>query len=161
MILPLVLALGGCGGEETVQGRGLASRGKSAPAKAAATTAAAGGTANAAGGAADDLSNSLEYRDESFVESEENRDPFRDYISIFRATVVASPQRAVIMGDTGIDQMRLIAIISGVARPRAMLTDGAGVGHTVERGDYIGRPEVVQTGGAEGMPVSLNWRVDR
>lgn len=43
-----------------------------------------------------------------------------------------------------------------------MLVDPLGVGHVVERGDYIGRPEVVQAGtGAEGMPVTLNWRVDR
>ena len=72
-----------------------------------------------------------------------------------------SPQRTVLLPTTGLDQMRLIAIISGVAQPRAMIVDPAGVGHVVERGDYIGRPEVVQTGGTEGMPVTLNWRVDR
>jgi type IV pilus assembly protein PilP len=57
--------------------------------------------------------------------------------------------------------MRLVAIISGVAQPRAMLLDPTGVGHVVKRGDYLGRPEVLQTGGAESMPVTLNWRVAR
>ena len=70
-------------------------------------------------------------------------------------------QRRVLMPNTAVDQMRLIAIISGLPQPRAMLTDPAGVGHVVKRGDYIGRAEVIQAGGAEGMPVTLNWRVDR
>ena len=57
--------------------------------------------------------------------------------------------------------MKLIAIVTGIATPRAMLTDTSSVGHVVRRGDYIGRPEVVQAGGGEGMAVTLNWRVDR
>ena len=101
------------------------------------------------------------YRDEDFVEAETNRDPFRSYARMFIIRPPETPQRAVLLPTTGLDQMRLIAIISGVAQPRAMILDPNGVGHVVERGDYIGRPEVVQTGGAEGMPVTLNWRVDR
>jgi type IV pilus assembly protein PilP len=31
----------------------------------------------------------------------------------------------------------------------------------VRRGEYIGRSEVVQAGGTEELPVTLNWRVDR
>ena len=104
----------------------------------------------------------LNYQDEAFVESEANRDPFRSYATMFERRAVEAPQRTVKMPTTSIDQMRLIAIVSGVARPRAMLTDPLGVGHVVERGDFIGRAEVVQAGtGAEGMPVTLNWRVDR
>jgi type IV pilus assembly protein PilP len=154
--LTLLAILAACGGEEKVASRGIAAgKGGTAAAKGA---AAGAGDAAAGPNASSSL---LEYRDEAFVESEANRDPFRDYTTIFRATAVATPQRAVIMPTTGVDQMKLIAIISGVARPMAMLQDGRGVGHTVERGDYIGRPEVVQTGGVEGMPVSLNWRVDK
>jgi hypothetical protein len=29
------------------------------------------------------------------------------------------------------------------------------------RGDFVGVADVVQTGGAENLPVALNWRVDR
>ena len=104
----------------------------------------------------------LNYQDEAFVESDANRDPFRSYATMFERRAVEAPQRTVKMPTTGIEQMRLIAIVSGVARPRAMLVDPVGVGHVVERGDFIGRAEVVQAGtGAEGMPVTLNWRVDR
>lgn len=103
----------------------------------------------------------LSFRDEQFVESVTNRDPFRDFKHIFKAKAPVSDQRKVKMPDTSIDQMKLIAIVSGVARPRAMVTDKAGKGQVIVRGDYIGRPEVIQTGGAEGVPVSLNWRVDR
>jgi len=102
-----------------------------------------------------------EYGDQAFVEAETQRDPFRSFAEMFERRPVEQPQRSVKMPTTGVDQMRLIAIISGVARPRAMLVDPSGVGHVVERGDYLGRAEVVQTGGAEGMPVTLNWRVDR
>lgn len=101
------------------------------------------------------------YRDEDFVEADSSRDPFRSFAEMFERRPVEQPQRTVKMPTTGIDQMHLIAIVSGVARPRAMLVDTAGVGHVVERGDFLGRAEVVQTGGSEGMPVTLNWRVDR
>ena len=40
-----------------------------------------------------------------------------------------------------------------------MLVDPAGVGHVVERGDYLGRPKVIQATGSVSM--TLNWRVDR
>lgn len=105
----------------------------------------------------------LTYRDEDFVEAETNRDPFRDFVQIFvaRPTRAAEVQREVVMPRTSIDEMRLIAIVSGVANPSAMLVDTDGTGHTVHRGDYLGRPEVVQTGGEDAVPITLNWRVDR
>jgi type IV pilus assembly protein PilP len=104
----------------------------------------------------------LSYDDDDFVESERNRDPFRNYATMFKVQALDSPpQRAVVMPTTSIEQMRLMAIISGVARPRAMLVDTSGVGHVVARGDFIGRPEVVQTGGTDSTPIQLNWRVDR
>ncbi len=103
----------------------------------------------------------LSYDDDDFVESERNRDPFRNYATIFKVRALETPQRAVVMPNTSIEQMRLMAIISGVARPRAMLVDPSEVGHVVARGDFIGRPEVVQTGGADSTPLQLNWRVDR
>jgi len=102
------------------------------------------------------------FGDEDFSELDiQNRDPFRSYAQAFKAQAAAPAQRRVLMPSTSLDEMNLIAIVTGIATPRAMLTDTAAVGHVVRRGDYIGRPEVVQTGGAEGMPVTLNWRVDR
>jgi type IV pilus assembly protein PilP len=104
----------------------------------------------------------LSYRDEDFVEAETNRDPFRAYTSIFTPGPVRTTlQRDVIMPRTAVDEMRLIAIVSGVANPSAMLIDRDGTGHTLHRGDYVGRAEIVQTGGSESVAVTLNWRVDR
>jgi len=103
----------------------------------------------------------LSYHDEDFVESNVNRDPFRSFAKLFRMRPPDAPQRTVIMPTVGLDEMHLIAIVTGVANPRAMFNDRAGVGYVVERGDYIGRGETVQTGGEGGMSVMLNWRVDR
>ncbi len=102
------------------------------------------------------------YSDDDFAELDiQNRDPFRSFAKAFKAQAAAPAQRRVLLPSTSLDEMRLIAIVTGIATPRAMLTDTAQVGHVVRRGDYIGRPEVVQSGGSEGMPVTLNWRVDR
>jgi hypothetical protein len=105
----------------------------------------------------------LSYRDEDFVEGETNRDPFRSYAQLFVTTPTKAQKidRAVIMPRTSIDEMRLIAIISAVASPSAMIVDREGTGHTVHRGDFLGRAEVVQTGGDDAVPITLNWRVDR
>ena len=104
----------------------------------------------------------LSYVDNDFVEVDvSNRDPFRGFATVFRQRVVSAVQRRVIMSSVAVDDMRLIAIISGVTQPRAMLQDATGVGHVVKIGDYIGRAEVLQTGGADSMPVTLNWRIAR
>ncbi|MFK7991330.1 MAG: hypothetical protein AB8I08_35265 [Sandaracinaceae bacterium] len=104
-----------------------------------------------------------EYRDTDFVEAETNRDPFRTFAQLFiaRGPEVGVDTRDVLMSDTGIEEMRVIGVITGMANPRAMIVDRGGVGHTVRRGDWIGRNEVVQAGGTEELPVTLNWRVER
>jgi Tfp pilus assembly protein PilP len=99
------------------------------------------------------------FRDEDFVESVRNRDPFRSYTTVFKAKEPEEMQRRVVMPTTPVEEMRLIAIVTGVSKPKAMLVDPAGVGHTVERGDYVGRPKVIQATGSVSM--TLNWRVDR
>ena len=105
----------------------------------------------------------LSYRDEDFVEGDTNRDPFRNYASTFvpSTTEIVRPQRDVIMPDTALEEMRLIAIVSGIASPSAMIEDSLGTGYTVHRGDFVGREDVVNAGGTEGLPITLNWRVDR
>ena len=103
-----------------------------------------------------------QFTDEQFVELDiQNRDPFRSFAEQFKVLASVTAQRKVLMGDASIDEMRLVAIVMGGDRPRAMLTDPGGVGHVVKRGDFIGRPEVVQVGGEEAMTITLNWRVDR
>lgn len=104
------------------------------------------------------------YADSDFVEADTNRDPFRAYTSLFVPhTPVAdrAPQRTVILDHVAVEEMHLIAIVSGVASPTAMITGTDGTGYSVQRGDYVGRAEIVQTGGDDSVPVTLNWRVDR
>ncbi len=101
-------------------------------------------------------------REEDFVEDDvRNRDPFRSYAHLFKVVAPKVVQRRVLMPDVTIDQMHVVAIVTRLPRPRAMIVDPEGVGHVVRRGDYLGRAEVVRTGGGDGMAVTLNWRVER
>jgi type IV pilus assembly protein PilP len=105
----------------------------------------------------------LSFKDDDFVESERHRDPFRSFALGSRAkggeSGVAENQRMVIMPETAVEDMKLIAVISGMTRPKAMLTDSKNVGYVVQRGDYVGRPKVFQSTGSVAM--TLNWRVER
>lgn len=122
---------------------------------------AAGGPVAAAPGPAESVPAAQNYRDTDFVESDRNRDPFRSFVTELKSKVPVVAQRAVIMPNTPIDGMRLIAIISGISQPRAMLVDDKGVGYVTARGDFVGKADIVQGGGTENIPLSLNWRVDR
>jgi type IV pilus assembly protein PilP len=101
------------------------------------------------------------YRDSDFVESEQNRDPFRNYATELRLKAPVVAQRLVLMPDTSIEEMKLIAIVSGIDQPCAMIVDQRGVGYVTTRGDFVGKADVVQGGGSESLPVALNWRIDR
>jgi type IV pilus assembly protein PilP len=133
-----------------------------------AAVAPAGGDAGAAAAAAPTAAKAVQsalpapnYRDTDFVEGDRNRDPFRSFVSELKSKVPVVAQRAVIMPNTEVDEMRLIAIITGISQPRAMLVDEKGVGYVTARGDFVGKADVVQGGGTENIPISLNWRVDR
>ncbi len=159
----LLLALVGCGEDEEIQvGRGFQRPAGSTPETR--TEAAASGTGD--DGASPDAGvalPALALRDEDFAEADSNRDPFRNFAAAFtsRPTRVDSVQRSVVMPRTAIEDMTLIAIVSGVATPSAMIVDRDGTGYPVRRGDFIGRAEVVQTGSEDAVPITLNWRVDR
>ena len=156
LLLVAAFGVAGCGGddEESQPTRGLGAG------KGGETKASAEGDADESAAVVD--SGPTVYTDDDFSELDiQNRDPFRSFARAFKAQAAAPAQRRVLLPSTSLDEMNLIAIVTGIATPRAMLTDTAQVGHVIRRGDYIGRPEVVQTGGSEGMPVTLNWRVDR
>jgi type IV pilus assembly protein PilP len=120
---------------------------------------AGGGKGGAAAKAKDSAAEAIVYKDDDFVASIRNRDPFQSYTVQFKAKAPDEMQRRVIMSNTAIEEMRLIAIVTGMAQPKAMLVDPSGVGHVVQRGDYIGRPKVIQATGSVSM--AINWRVDR
>jgi type IV pilus assembly protein PilP len=146
----VALAAGGLSAcDETPQtGRGAGRGGKKAAAKGAGKATATDNTPEV-----------IVYKDDDFVSSIRNRDPFESYTVQFKAKAPDEMQRRVIMSTTGIDEMRLIAIVTGMAQPKAMLVDPAGVGHVVQRGDYVGSPKVIQATGSVSM--AINWRVDR
>jgi type IV pilus assembly protein PilP len=155
-VLACVLALAGaagCGEDElpAAEGRGMGSGG-AAPASGAAAAAVP-----------EKKDTTLAFKDDDFVESERNRDPFRTYTASSSAAVGVvddvAPQRRVIMPTTDVESMRLMAVISGMPRPKAMLIDAMGVGYVVERGDYVGRGKVLQTAGT--VQIVMHWRVDR
>lgn len=80
-------------------------------------------------------------RDEDFVENEEiNRDPFHSYLRLFVEKVTIKSRKVPAIFDKyGLDELSLIAIVSGDADPRAMFRDASGLGQTVKKGDYISK----------------------
>jgi Tfp pilus assembly protein PilP len=82
-------------------------------------------------------------RDEDFNETDDaNRDPFRSFMGIFtdRGARAAVPQSVpAIFGKFALEELTLIAVISGDANPRAMFRDPSGLGQVIKRGDYVSK----------------------
>ena len=82
-------------------------------------------------------------RDEDFNETDDaNRDPFRSFTGIFtdRGPRV-NVQQAVpaIFGKFSLEELTLIAVVTGDANPRAMFRDPSGLGQVIRRGDYVSK----------------------
>lgn len=103
-------------------------------------------------------------QERDFLESPTSRDPFRSYADIFvvKATSVdaAKITREVLIAKYALEELKVNGIITG-GTPRAMVTDPSGLGWILRVGDFVGRPEVLQSGGPSGTDVAVNWRVDR
>jgi type IV pilus assembly protein PilP len=104
----------------------------------------------------------VEYTENDFVESDRNRDPFRSYL------VQSQPvdkqmknQRKIALAEYSIDELKLVAIVTGGEQARAMFVDPSGKGTVVYKGSFVCRSEVVHIGGSNGPEYQLNWRVDR
>jgi len=69
------------------------------------------------------------------------RDPFRSFFDTFEpaAPTVRRETECGPLCQWELDQLKLVAIVSGVASPLAMLEDPEGRGHMVRRGSYIGK----------------------
>src|SRR5262249_5407794 len=106
----------------------------------------------------------MDFAENDFVESDRNRDPFRSYASMFAPETskkVAQTDRQIILPQYSLDELKLVAIVLGGDYPRAMVLDPGGKGWVLKRGDWIGRPEIVHVGGANGADYQINWRVDK
>lgn len=159
-------ALVGCGSDTPVQTNPVATPAPAVaatPAPATATPTPGSPTESPDGGVAEPAQR-VEWAlaDPDFVEIEgQRRDPFRSYAAMFereRGTRVG-PQVPVLLGQFAVDQLRVIAIVSGIGTPRAMVVDPQGVGTIVRRGDYVGRGEVVRGGQDGSSEFEVNWRV--
>ncbi len=85
----------------------------------------------------------LSLTETDFVESTSNRDPFRSFLGMFSTTSAATVklQRRVLLKSYSLDELKLIAIVSGNTRPVAMFIDPSKKGVTIKRGDYISKSE--------------------
>lgn len=103
-----------------------------------------------------------EYTENDFVESERNRDPFRSFFAQTQpAAKQALNQRKIAIAEYSLDELKLVAIVLGSDRPRAMFVDPSGKGTVVYKGTFICRSETVRVGSGFGQEYQLNWRVDR
>jgi Tfp pilus assembly protein PilP len=81
-------------------------------------------------------------REEDFAENDDsNRDPFRSYLDtwIERGPKITTTVVQAIFAKYSLEELTLIAVISGDANPRAMFRDPTGLGQTVKRGDYLSK----------------------
>lgn len=152
--LLLVLPLAACGDDVIEQAPAPKPPPAAAPAPRAAASAAA-----AAEGAALPVRDFLEA---DFQETDRSRDPFRNFEHLFvqQARVQQPLQRKVLVDRYALDELRLVGLVSR-GSPRALLVDPTGVGWSAKVGDFVGKAEIVHSGGPTGTDVAVNWRVDR
>lgn len=69
------------------------------------------------------------------------RDPFRSYFDTYDSSplIPMANEDCGILCQYDIDQLRVTAIVSGVASPLAMVEDPDGRGHMVRRGHFVGK----------------------
>jgi type IV pilus assembly protein PilP len=105
----------------------------------------------------------IDFQEAEFVESDRSRDPFRSFADKVAAEArdKMKSQREVVLSDYSVDELKLIGIVTRIEPAKAMLVDPTGVGHVIQRGQFVGRSEIVQAGGPNGATYEINWRVDR
>ncbi len=156
----------GCGGEDAPPPAPSSAPADLAPAPAAAPAAAPGAPAPAASVAADGLP-PIPPRDigeRDFLESPTTRDPFRSFEEIFAVKPTSNEagvvQREVLVAKYALEELKVVGIIAGNAG-RVLVSDPTGLGWILRVGDFVARPEVIQSGGTGTTDVAVNWRVDR
>ncbi len=103
-----------------------------------------------------------DFGEADFVETDRNRDPFHAFMPEGTVGPTAiKQQHPVLLAEYGVDELRLAAIVVSGDYPRAMVVAPNGKGWILKRGDYVGKAEIVHTGGASGADYQLNWRVER
>ncbi|MEI7745861.1 MAG: pilus assembly protein PilP [Chloroflexota bacterium] len=86
------------------------------------------------------------------------RDPFKSFVGDLRATTGAVVTRcSTPLGRFELDQLRLVAVITGLADPLAMVEAPNGVGYSVRKGACIGKNGGVVTTVRTGEVVVTEW----
>lgn len=150
-VLGIFVGVAGCG-DDVVKSTGQPT---APPPRRGAASASASGSSSAA---------PVVFGEADFTTSDRNRDPFRGYPEIFVLDTndnKRTAQTQVVAKRFALDELKLVAIVTGGTNPRAMFIDPEGKGHIVTLGQLIGRSELVKAGGAGGAEYDLNWRVDR
>jgi type IV pilus assembly protein PilP len=103
-----------------------------------------------------------EFQERDFAESETNRDPFRGFVAelIAQSKTRFTVQRKILVERYSLEELKLVGLVSG-APSRALLIDPTGFGWIAKVGDFVGKPEMVHSGGPGATDVPINWRVDR
>lgn len=103
-----------------------------------------------------------DFQERDFAESDANRDPFRSFAAdlLARTRTSVTIQRKVLVDRYSLEELKLVGLVTG-APSRALLIDPTGLGWGAKVGDFVGKPEMVHSGGPSGTDVPINWRVDR
>ena len=82
---------------------------------------------------------------EDFTESENNRDPFRSFLTTFAVQPpIVSRQHKIVLQKFALDELRLVAIVGGEGMPaKAMFIDPGGLGTLVQRGDHVSKSDAL------------------
>ena len=97
-----------------------------------------------------------------FIESVKRRDPFRPFAEVIvpKPEVRETVTREIKLEEYDIEQLRLIAIITNVGDPRAMVVPPNNEGFILRRGDYVGKPDFIDPGN-NAERIQINWKVHR
>jgi type IV pilus assembly protein PilP len=86
------------------------------------------------------------------------RDPFKSFLGDLGASVGAVTTRcSTPLGRFELDQLRLVAVITGLADPLAMVEAPTGVGYSVRKGACIGKNGGVVATIRTGEVVVTEW----
>ncbi len=135
-VLLLALAAGGCGDDKKRP------QGPSGPSGPSGSTGAAeaGGPAKAGGGeAVADAALEESLADTYIYSPVGKRDPFKSFYKDEKGAEKAHDGPVGPLQRYEIDQLELVAVVSGIAQPRAMVTAPDGKGYAVRLGTRIGK----------------------
>lgn len=103
------------------------------------------------------------FTEADFTESDSSRDPFHAFTQVVKPAgeVKAGPEYTVVLEKFTVDELKLVAIVSGGDGMRAMFVDPTGKGWVVTRGMHLGKGETIKVGPGAMSSYPLHWKVDR